>query len=709
MKRVIVRLLLFVGVMSACRHHTSPAPSAVPPVVVGSRPAPEVATAAQPQRPELGEFGLQLEYRDPSIKAGDDFFAYANGAWLKSYKLKADEVRFGSFIKLHYRSEDRVKAIIDDLIKQRSAPGTDAQRISDYFKSYMDLSTLNQKGIAPLVPELVRIAAINSRLALVRALGEANRTDTATPIAFFVGIDRQNPDRHMLNLIHAGLGLPDRSYYLEDTKRFVEVRKAYVDHIAQLLAFAPAYDKPRAARAAKAILALETAIAKHHWPRAKLRDRDKTQNRFSADKLLKSYRGFAWAEYFKAAQIDIATLKDLNIYTPDALAPLARLVKTQPLAVWKDYLSYHLIKTHAELLGEAIDKAHFDFYGKILDGQPQRRDRWKRAVMLIGAMHGLGEAIGRIYVERHFPQSAKAKMDALVGNLRAALDARIKALPWMGEATKQQALKKLETFNPKIGYPAKWRDFSSLKIAAGDLLGNYRAVSDYWYAVALERLGKPTDRLEWFMTPQMVNAYYNAAFNEIVFPAAILQPPFFDPHADDAVNYGAIGAVIGHELGHGFDDQGSKSDYAGRQRNWWTDVDRKNFEKLTARLVDQYKQYQPLEGHFIDGKLTLGENIGDLGGLSMAYHAYKLSLDGKTPPVIDGLSGDQRFFLSWAQVWRSKMRDALLLRKLKTDPHSPARFRVNGVVRNIDAWYAAFDVKPGDALYLEPKQRVTIW
>ena len=361
------------------------------------------------------------------------------------------------------------------------------------------------------------------------------------------------------------------------------------------------------------------------------------------------------------------------------------------------------------MLGDTIDNENFAFHGKVLNGQPEQRERWKRALMLIGAVQSLGEAIGKLYVARHYPPDAAAKMADLVSNLRAAHGERLQALPWMGPETKKQALTKLSTFNPKIGTPKKWRDFSSIPIVAGDLIENYKAVHRYWYDNKLARLGKPTDKDEWQMTPQTINAYYNPAYNEIVFPAAILQPPFFDPNADPAVNYGAIGAVIGHEIGHGFDDQGSKSDERGVQRNWWTEQDRKNFEERTQRLVKQYDSYEAVPGQHVNGKLTLGENIGDLGGVGIALHAYRKSLDGKPAPVIDGFSGEQRFFLSWAQVWMSKQRDEFTLRTLKTDPHSPPKFRVNGVVRNVDAWYDAFGVQPGDPLFLPPAERVTIW
>jgi predicted metalloendopeptidase len=407
--------------------------------------------------------------------------------------------------------------------------------------------------------------------------------------------------------------------------------------------------------------------------------------------------------------VDPVRLGSMNVKTPSAMAPLVKVVKSTPFGIWKNYLRLHLVMNHAHLLGKTIDDANFAFHGTVLGGQPEQRERWKRAVMLIGAQDSLGQAIGQLYVERHYSAEAASKMDALVNNLRAAFQRRLERLAWMSPETKEKAMEKLASFNPKIGHPKKWRDFSSVTIVPDDLLANVRAVRKYWHDDMLARLDVPTDKDEWFMTPQTINAYYNPQFNEVVFPAAILQPPFFDPHADPAVNYAAIGAVIGHEMGHGFDDQGSRYDAQGVQKNWWTDEDRKKFEQFTARLVEQYGGYEVLPGQNLNGQLTLGENIGDLGGLAIAYDAYRMSLGDEKAPVIDGLTGDQRFFLSWAQLWKSITRDELSARLLKVDPHSPSEFRVNGVVRNLDAWYEAFAISKESALYLEPDERVGIW
>jgi predicted metalloendopeptidase len=671
-------------------------------------PAQPVATAATvtPSTVSAADVGLRLERRDTATTPGDDFFGYTNGSWLKSYQLKADEMSFGAFVELHYASEDRVKAIVDELSKATPAPGSIEQKVADYFKSFMALDKLNALGIAPLRGELDAIAQLKKLDDVITAFGKNGVTGTLAPLDLSIEIDRGNPDRSMLNVAHSGLGLPDRDYYLE--AQFEKIRASYLANIQTMLGFA-GYPDAAASEGAKRILELETAIAKETWPRSELRQDDKTYNVMKLADFEKKYATYPWRKQFTAAGIDLGKVQELNVVTPSALEPIARIVKQTPVAVWKSYLTYHLVQSHASLLGDRIDATNFGFFGTILGGQPEQRERWKRAVTLVGDERALGEAIGKLWVERHFPPAAKQQMLELVANLRTAFGARLQKLDWMGDETRREALAKLATFNPKIGYPNKWRDFSSIKIVPDDLMANYRAVRRYWYADLLSRLGKPTDRDEWFMTPQTVNAYYNPQFNEIVFPAAILQPPFFDPKADAAINYGAIGAVIGHEMGHGFDDQGSRYDSKGVQRNWWSDSDRQRFDAKTQALVGQYAQFEPLPGQKVNGALTLGENIGDLGGLSVAHSAYQLALGGQAAPTLAGYTGDQRFFLAWAQVWCSKFRDEIQLQRLKVDPHSPPRFRVNGVVRNMDAWYSAFQVDAQQKLYLPPEQRVRIW
>lgn len=660
-----------------------------------------VVAAAQP---ELGDFGIDLTARKETVKPGDDFFAAANGKWVDTFEIPADRSGYGSFTVLAERSRDRTKAIIDELAEGSFEQGSIEQKISDYYNSYMDIEAINARGVEPLRPLLNTIDGISDAGGLVQAFGREGLDSTESPISGGVGISRENPDEYILNIAIGGLGLPDRDYYLEDTERFTTVREAYVEHISKMLGFAGVEGTDAKAQA---ILALEKRIAEKHWPRADRRNRDKTFNPMSYSDFKAAYPGFDWDMYLAAGGVE--GLEKLNVSHPDAVAAAIELVNDIPLADWKAYLTYHAINNHAALLSEEIDAENFNFYGKVVNGSPEQQERWKRAVARVGARTALGDAIGQVYVDRHFPPEAKAQMVDLVENLRTALGQRIDNLEWMGEETKKAARTKLAAFRPKIAYPDVWRDLSELEIIEGDLFANANAIVAFNNADSVARLTRPTNRDEWFMTPQTVNAYYNPQFNEIVFPAAILQPPFFDPAADPAVNYGGIGAVIGHEMGHGFDDQGSKSDDRGVQRNWWTDADRANFEEKATALAEQYNKYEPVEGHFVDGRFTLGENIGDLGGLSMAYHAYRLSLGGKEAPVIDGLTGDQRFFLSWAQVWRSKTRDERAIALLKADPHSPNQFRVNGAVRNIDEWYTAFDVKEGDALYLPPEERVSIW
>jgi predicted metalloendopeptidase len=514
------------------------------------------------------------------------------------------------------------------------------------------------------------------------------------------------------------LSLPDRDYYLKTDPQFADIRQKFVTHAGRMLALA-GHTEARAKSEAAQILSLETEIAKLHWERAKRRERELTYNLMTVQSLERDAPAYPWAAAFRSAGLALPpgpsaqhegnapVLREVVVAEWSAVPELAKLFRSTPVGTWKSYLTYHYLSASASVLPKAFDDENFDFYGRILNGQPEQRLRWKRAVQAVNA--ALGEAVGELYVAKHFPPESKAAMEALVGNLRKAYAEHIANEPWMTPETRQVALEKLEAFRSKIGYPVKWRDYSKLTIKPGDAFGNHERAEVFEWNRQLARLDKPTDRDEWGMTPQTVNAYYNPTFNEIVFPAAILQPPFFDSKADPAVNYGAIGGVIGHEMGHGFDDQGSKSDAKGILRTWWKPEDIDAFKQRTGALADQYAQFEPLPGLHLNGRLTLGENIGDLGGLTMAHDAYRMSLNGAVPPVIDGLSADQRFFLSWAQVWRELIRPEALRNRILTDPHSPAEYRVNGVVRNVDAWYSAFEVKPGDKLYLAPEQRVRIW
>lgn len=661
-------------------------------------PVAEAQTAATA---ELGTFGIDLDARNTDVKPGDDFFMYASGTWYDNFVMPADKTTYGAFSVLADRSEERVKGIINTMADVENKSLEEAL-IADFYAAYMNVEGANAKGITPIQPMLDDIAGIDSITGLTQAFGNAWLTGTTSPIAGGLSFNRINPDEYQMSIGVSGLGLPDRSYYLEDNERFESIRAAYVENIATMLRFAGVEN---AAEKAANILALETKIAEIQWPREKRRDRDLTLNQIDREALLSDYAGFDWNTYFAPTGLTVPTL---NVTQPEPIKAMIALINEASLDVWKDYLRYHLISNNAGLLSDDIYMANFDFYGTTLSGQQEPRDRWKRAISDMSGTSSLGFAIGKVYVDRYFPASSKAQMQDLVENLRTALGERIRDLEWMGEETKVNAQEKLATFNPKIGYPDEWESFEGLELTDSDIITNVQNMRKFFQAKSVEDELKPTNRNDWFMAPQQVNAYYNSSFNEIVFPAAILQAPFFDPNADAAVNYGAIGAVIGHEMGHGFDDQGSKSDAKGVQRNWWTEEDRTAFEAKTQQLIAQYSAYEPLEGNFVNGANSLGENIGDVGGLAMAYHAYKLSLNGEEAPVIDGLTGDQRFFLAWAQVWRIKFTEEAMLNQLRAGTHAPGRYRALAP-RNHDAWYTAFDVQPGDALYLAPEDRVRIW
>jgi predicted metalloendopeptidase len=606
---------------------------------------------------------------------------------------------------LRDRTETQVRAILDELARTRGvAPGSDAQKVRDYYASYVDRARRDAAGIRPIRPILERIAKIRTREDLVAAFGNADLDASNSPFGFDVSPDRKDPLQYLVGMNVGGLGLPDRDYYLNPDPRFVGIRTAYLAHIERMLGFAGVKD---ARMRARAILDLETGLAKPQWERAQLRDLDKTYNAASFSALARKYPGFDWPAFALAA--GMPALDRINDSTPSAVQPIIDVIAKTPLPVWRDYLTFHAVSNNAPLLSRDFDDAAFGFTGTVLNGQAAQRDDWKRAVATVGGFGGLGDAVGKLYVERHFVPAAKSAMLELVENVRTAMRESISASGWMSEATKAEAFHKLETFRPMIGYPDKWRDYGSVTIVPDDLMANTIQMRRYWRSDTIRRIGTQPDRFEWLMTPHTVNAYYDPSFNVIVFPAARLQAPNFDLHADAAVNYGAIGAVIGHEMGHGFDDQGSKSDFAGIQRNWWTDADRAHFDARTRALAAQYAAFCPIKETCVDGALTLGENIGDLNGVAVAYAAYHLSLEGKPAPVIDGLTGDQRFFMAYAQMRNEKSREEYLVKQLKTDPHSPGRYRINGAVRNFDPWYAAFDVKPGDAMYLPPERRVRIW
>ena len=667
-------------------------------------------------------FGIQTRYNDPAVKPGDDFNRHVNGKWLDATPIPDDRTSVGGFIQLRDLSEERMKAILNEVTSAANPSGSAAARVAAVYQSYMDTAAIERAGLVPVYPVLTRIYAARTVDDLAYLFASPG---LASPVGLGVGPDAKNSTVNVLYAAQAQLGLGDRDYYLVDSPRNREIVAKYQAYLALILG---EVGYPDPAKAAAVVFQLETRMARENWDRALGRNRDLTYNKLSAEefaalapnvplKAMLDKIGVGAATSIIVAQLP-PTKEELSAanYTPAMAAKLgggvpalARLIATEPIANWQAWLVSRFISSKAAVLPAKIDDANFAFYGTVLSGQPQKRARWKRA---IGAVEGsVGELAGQVYAERYFPAANKAAMEQLVGNLRRAMTANLADLAWMSPATRVEAQAKLDAFRPKIGYPDRYKTYDGLVLRADNAMANSLAVDAWSQQDNVSRLGKPVDKAEWFMFPQTVNAYYNPTGNEIVFPAAILQPPFFNLSADAAVNYGAIGGVIGHEMGHGFDDQGSKSDGSGNLRDWWTKEDKAAFEKLTGALVEQYNAHCPLDGGktCINGRLTLGENIGDLGGLSLAYRAYQMSLGGKPAPVIDGYSGDQRFFMAWAQVFRVKMREAALRQQLQTDPHSPGESRINGIVRNFDEWYQAFGVKPGDKLYLPPEQRLRIW
>jgi len=649
----------------------------------------------------IGAFGIDLASRDLNTKPGDDFFQHVNGGWFASNTIPDDRTTWGTNAILQEKAERDVRTIIEEAALSGGAPGSNAQKIADYYNAYLNQDAIDALGLAPIQPVLTEIAALRTHEQVVRLIARPD-IGISAPIDFYITLDEGNPDRYIVGVTHGGLGLPEREYYRRTDGEFPQTREQYKAVIAQMFEL---LGQPGGAAKAQRILAFETQIAEHHWPIADRRERERTYNLRSRAQVRALAPRFPWDARLEAA--GLGEVQEIVVGELSAMRPLAELCMATPVSTWRDYITWHYVRSYANVLPRAIDDANFDFYGRLLNGQPQQRERWKRAISSVN--NTLGEAIGQLYVARHFPPEAKAQTLALVENMRRAYGERIRAVTWMSDETKTAALEKLASFRPKIGYPDQWRDYSLYEIRAGDAFGNYVRYAEWSWNHDLERLGRPSDREEWFMVPHAVNAYYNPPFNEIVFPAGYLQPPLFDPNADPACNYGGVGGVIGHEMGHGFDDQGAKSDARGVLRDWWRPEDVTRFQSLTGRLVEQYNQFEPLPGLNVNGRLTLGENIGDCGGLQVALHAYTLSLNGQEAPVLDGTTGVQRFFMARAQCRRELRRDQSLRNQVLTDPHSPARYRVNGPARNMDAWYEAFNVQPGDALYLAPADRVTIW
>jgi putative endopeptidase len=652
-------------------------------------------------KPQLGDFGFDASGMDKAVAPGDDFYKFANGKWDEATPIPADRSSWGGFAILRDLSDKRTREVIEAAAASKGAPGSNAQKVGDYYASFMDEAAIEAKGLAPVKPELNAIAALKTPADLARWMGDANREGITVPVGVQVEQDLKDNTQYAVYIGQGGLGLPDRDYYLDDSNpKFIEARAKYKAHVAAMLKLAGI---PDADAKAQRIYDLEARIAKTHWTRAQSRQIEKLYNPVASAALAAKMPGLDWAAFLKAAGV---TQPQVVVAQPSAVTGTAALIASEPLDVWKDYLTYHTLSNAAPVLPKAFVEEDFAFKGTALAGTPQLKDRWKRGVDQVNA--GLGEAVGQLYVARYFPPESKAKAEQLVRNLISAMDLRLQKLEWMAPETKAQAREKLAAFTYKIGYPDKWRDYSKLEVRPGDAFGNYVRAARFEYQRNLDKIGKPVDKTEWGMTPMTVNAYANPLMNEIVFPAAILQPPFFDPNADDAVNYGAIGAVIGHEISHHFDDQGRKFDKRGNLADWWTPQDVERFKAYTDRVVAQYGAYEPLPGKHVNGELTLGENMADLAGLNVAYDAYKISLAGKPAPVIDGWTGDQRFFLGFAQVWRSKYREPIALQLLTTDPHTLGNWRPY-VVRNLDAWYTAFDVKPGSKFYLPPDQRIKVW
>ena len=655
--------------------------------------------------------GIDLSYVDSAARPQDDLFGHVNGRWLADYEIPADRATDGAFRTLFDRAEEQVRDLITQAAGSNPAPDTDKQRIGDLYASFIDEDTVARVGLAPLHEELKAIDDAPDTTALAEVVGRLQRAGVGGGAGLYVDTDSKDSSRYLLHVSQSGLGLPDEAYYRDE--QHAEILAAYPRHIAAMFALVYGGSSDDHADTAARIVALESKLAAAHWDVVKRRDADLTYNLRKLADLPDEAPGFDWSGWVQALGSSTDAAAELVVRQPDYLTAFAALWASEDIEDWKRWLRWRVIHARAAVLTDDVVAEDFAFYGRTLTGAEQNRDRWKRGVAFVGIL--MGDAVGRLYVERYFPPEAKARMDVLVDNLRKAYQVSIESLDWMTPETRQRALAKLDKFTAKIGYPKRWRDYSTLRADRADLYGNFLRGNAVNYDRELAKLGSPVDRDEWFMTPQTVNAYYNPGMNEIVFPAAILQPPFFDAQADDAANYGGIGAVIGHEIGHGFDDQGAKYDGDGNLVDWWTDDDRAEFGARTKALIEQYDAFiprqlsaQPGSPH-VQGAFTVGENIGDLGGLSIALLAYQLSLNGEQPPIIDGLSGLQRVLFGWAQVWRTKSRDAEAIRRLATDPHSPPEFRCNGVVRNVDAFYQAFDVAQSDALYLDPAQRVRIW
>lgn len=649
--------------------------------------------------------GINLEALDRAARPQDDLFRFVNGTWLDTTEIPGDRARFGTFDMLREESTSRVRDLIEAAAADHdSAPGTPKRQVGDLYASFTDTDRVEELGLTPLQALLSEVATISDVATLGAALGRLERDGVDGPLRHFVSPDERSPEDYVVYLEQGGLGLPDESFYRED--KYADIRTAYVEHVGRLLTLAGI---PDAEGKATRIMALETLLASSHWDKVANRDAVKTYNAHSLDEAQALAPQFPWDAWLFGLQAPAGAFDKVVVRQPSFVSALGAALESADIDDWRAWLTWHVLSEFAPLLPQSFVDEDFDFFGRTLSGQPENKERWKRGVAVVESC--VGEAVGRLYAERWFPPAAKERMQELVANLVAAFRTSFSSLEWMGPETRAQALEKLDAFTPKIGYPEVWRDYSSIDIDPGDLVGNVRRSTAFEVDRNLAKIGGPIDRAEWFMLPQHVNAYYMPSMNEIVFPAAILQPPFFDPEADDAVNYGGIGAVIGHELGHGFDDQGSRYDGTGALRDWWTEGDRERFDALSQRLIEQFDGYTPAgldESHKVNGGLTVGENIGDLGGLQIGFSAYRIATEGTGMSEIDGFTGPQRFFVGWAQVWKGKSREAEAIRLLAIDPHSPQDVRGNAV-RNLSEFHEAFAVKPGDGLWVEPDERIRIF
>ncbi len=647
--------------------------------------------------------GIDHQYFDQNVKGNDDFYQHVNGGWLTNTEIPADKSRWGTFDILHEESLKQLHDIVDELSKQQLVEGSSEQKVASLYANFMDEKSIEALGIQPIQAEITNVDALKSKKDIAQLAAHFSRIGVTSP--FDVGIDQdmKNSTEMVAMLGQSGLGLPDRDYYLKNDAKFKKIRSQYLKYIEKTLSLAG--DK-QAAQHAQGILKLETQIAKIQWSNVQNRDVTKLYNIYKTQDLAKLSPKIDWQTYLEKQELS-DKIKTIQVIQPSYFKGLSPIVDNTSLEVWKAYFKFHLVSDFSSLLSQAFVDNSFDFYSKQLREIKEQKPRWKRGVQLVEGT--LGESLGQIYVKKYFSAEKKQRMEVLVQNLMKAYSQSIDKLDWMSPTTKVQAQKKLASFAVKIGYPNKWRDYSALEIKNNDLIGNVIRSREFEHQYALNKLGKPVDRDEWGMTPQTINAYYNASLNEIVFPAAILQPPFFDMDADDAVNYGAIGAIIGHEISHGFDDQGSQFDELGNMKNWWTAEDHRKFKEKTNTLVAQYNAYEPIKGYHVNGELTLGENIADNSGLAIAYKAYQLSLNGKAAPVLDNLTGEQRFYIGWAQAWRSKITDAMQVEFLKRDPHSPDKVRGNATLLNQAPFYDAFHIQQGDKMYLPANKRVTIW